>query len=158
MIDCLLFLSSHNLDLLFCCVLSILALIWLVLMALFCAAIRRVSVSPLRFSFISHIFSSEMLLISRLKRPQSCFSLKTSIICIITVILLVVCFFTRDITGCTSLKSEWQQVFFNSWTFLSIQDDFSSALVLMALNLPSIFNYIFVFMVFGDHSKDSNEN
>ena len=34
-------LSSHKLHLLFCCVLSILALIWLVLMALFCAAIRR---------------------------------------------------------------------------------------------------------------------
>ena len=34
-------LSPHSLYLLFCCVLSILALIWLVLMALFCAAIRR---------------------------------------------------------------------------------------------------------------------
>ena len=34
-------LSQHNLHLLFCCVLSILALICLVLMALFCAAIRR---------------------------------------------------------------------------------------------------------------------
>ena len=38
-------LSQHNLHLLFCWVLSILALIWLVLMALFCAAIRRDSVS-----------------------------------------------------------------------------------------------------------------
>ena len=34
-------LSPHNLYLLFCCVLFIPALIWLVLMALFCAAIRR---------------------------------------------------------------------------------------------------------------------
>ena len=34
-------LSSHSLHLLFCWVLSILALIWLVLMALSCAAIRR---------------------------------------------------------------------------------------------------------------------
>ena len=34
-------LSPYNLHLLFCCVLSILAVIWLVLMALFCAAIRR---------------------------------------------------------------------------------------------------------------------
>ena len=42
-------LSPHNLHLLFCCVLSILALIWLVLMALSCAAIRRDSVSLLRF-------------------------------------------------------------------------------------------------------------
>ena len=36
-------LSPHNLHLLFCCVLSILAFIWLVLMALFCAAIRRIA-------------------------------------------------------------------------------------------------------------------
>ena len=43
------YLSPHNLYLLFCCVLSILALTWLVLMALFCAAIRRDSVSLLRF-------------------------------------------------------------------------------------------------------------
>ena len=33
--------SPHNVHLIFCCVLSILALIWLVLTALFCAAIRR---------------------------------------------------------------------------------------------------------------------
>ena len=46
------FLPPHNLQLLFCCGLSILALIWLVLMALFCAAIRRDSVSLLRFSII----------------------------------------------------------------------------------------------------------
>ena len=38
-------LSPHSLHLLFCCVLSILALIWFVLMALSCAAIRRDSVS-----------------------------------------------------------------------------------------------------------------
>ena len=45
-------LSPHSLHLLFCCVLSILALIWFVLMALSCAAIRRDSVSLLRFSFL----------------------------------------------------------------------------------------------------------
>ena len=38
-------LSPHSLHLLFCCVLSILALIWLVLMKLSCDAIRRDSVS-----------------------------------------------------------------------------------------------------------------
>ena len=38
-------LSPHNQHLLFCCVLSILTLIWLVLMALFWAAIRRDSIS-----------------------------------------------------------------------------------------------------------------
>ena len=63
-------LSPLNLHLLFCCVLSILALIWLVLMALFCAAIRS-SASLLKFPFLSHVqvFSSDMLFISRLKHP-----------------------------------------------------------------------------------------
>ena len=48
-------LSPHNLHLLFCCLLSILVLIWLVLMALSCAAIRRDSVSLLKFSLLSHV-------------------------------------------------------------------------------------------------------
>ena len=48
-------LSPHSRHLLFCCVLSILALIWLVLMALPCAAIRRDSVSLLRFPFLSQV-------------------------------------------------------------------------------------------------------
>ena len=43
--------SPHRLHLLFCSVLSILALIWLVLIALFWAAIRRDSVSLLKFPF-----------------------------------------------------------------------------------------------------------
>ena len=46
-------LSPHSLHLLFCCVLSILHLIWLVLMALSCAAIRRDSVSLFRFPFLA---------------------------------------------------------------------------------------------------------
>ena len=64
-------LSPHSLHLLFCCVLSILALIWLVLMGVFCAAISRDSVSLLKFPFLSHVqvLSCEMLFISRLKRP-----------------------------------------------------------------------------------------
>ena len=59
--------SPHNPHLLFCCILSIHALIWLVLMALFWAAIKRDSVSLLRFPFLSHVqvFSCEMLLISQ---------------------------------------------------------------------------------------------
>ena len=63
-------LSPHNLDLLFCCVLSILAFMWLVLMALFWVAIRRDSVSLLRFPFFTHVhvFSCEMSLVSHLKR------------------------------------------------------------------------------------------
>ena len=65
--------SLHNLHLLFCCVLSILALIRLVLIALFCAAIWRDSVSLLKFPFHSHVqvLSCEMLSISRLKRQWS---------------------------------------------------------------------------------------
>ena len=60
-------LSPHSLNLLFCCVLSILALIWLS-----CAAVRRDSVSLLKFPFLSQVqvFWCEMLFISRLKWPQ----------------------------------------------------------------------------------------
>ena len=69
-------LSPHNLHFLFWCVLFFLALIWLVLMALFCAAFRRDSFSLLRFPFLRHVqvFSWDMLLISDLKRSWSCFS------------------------------------------------------------------------------------
>ena len=68
-------LSPHSLHLLFCCVLSILALIWFVLMALSCAAIKRDSVSLLRFPFLSQVqvFWCEMLFIRRLKRPLRVF-------------------------------------------------------------------------------------
>ena len=63
--------SPHSLHLLFCCVLSIHALIWLVLIALSCAAIRRDSISVLRFPFLSQVqvFWCDMLFIRRLKRP-----------------------------------------------------------------------------------------
>ena len=68
-------LSTQNLHLLFCCVLSILVLIWLVLMVLFCTAIRRDSVSFIKFPFLSHVqvLSCEMSFDSRFKRPYSCF-------------------------------------------------------------------------------------
>ena len=64
-------LSQQRLYLLFCRVLSILALIWLFLMALSCAAMRRDSVSLLRFPFFSQVqvFWCEMLFTRRLKRP-----------------------------------------------------------------------------------------
>ena len=64
-------LSPHSLHLLFCYVLSILALIWLGFMEFSCAAIRRDSVSLLRLPFVSpvQVFSCEMLFISRLKWP-----------------------------------------------------------------------------------------
>ena len=68
-------LSPHNLHLLFCCILSIFALTLLVLMVLFCAAIRRDSVSLLWFSFLSHVqvFLCEISVVCRLKYPYSYF-------------------------------------------------------------------------------------
>ena len=67
--------SPHDLHLLFCRVLSILALIWLVLMALFCAAIRRDSVSLRHFLFLNHVqvFLREMLFIRRFKTSWELF-------------------------------------------------------------------------------------
>ena len=64
------FLLPHSQHLLFCCVLSILAFIWLVLMALSCAANRRDSLSLLRFPFLSQVqvFWCGMLFTRRLKR------------------------------------------------------------------------------------------
>ena len=81
-------LSPQSLHLLFCCVLSILALIWLVLMALFCAAIKRDYVSLLKFPFLSYVrvLSCEMLFISRLKRPWSCFP---SHFCFVVFVILL---------------------------------------------------------------------
>ena len=57
-------------------------------MALFCAAIRRGSVSLLKFPFLSHVqvLSCEMLFISRLKRPWSCFP---SHFCFLVVVILL---------------------------------------------------------------------
>ena len=49
-------LSPHNLHLLFCCVLSIFAVMEFVLTTLFYAAIRSDSVSLLRFPFLSHYY------------------------------------------------------------------------------------------------------
>ena len=69
--------SPHSQHLQFCCVLSILALIWLVLMVLSCATVRRDSISLLRFPFLSqfHVSWCDMLFIRYLKQPSSCFSL-----------------------------------------------------------------------------------
>ena len=92
-------LSPHSLHLLFCYVLSILALIWLVLMALFCAAIWGDSVSLLKFSFFSHVhvFLCEMFFISRLKYPWSCFS---SQFCFLVIVILLVFVFSIVSDGC----------------------------------------------------------
>ena len=81
-------LCHHSQHLLFCGVLSIFALIWLVLTALSRAAIRRDSVSLLRFPFLSHVqvLSCEMLVISRLNRPKSCFP---SHFCFLVIVILL---------------------------------------------------------------------
>ena len=120
-------LSPHSLHLLFYCVLSILALIWVVLTAPFCAAIRRDSVSLIKFPFLKHVrvLSCEVLFINRLKRTWSCFS---SHFCFLvfchSVIYRVVSivsdgrnqssfpgeFFPSASADDISLKFEWQQV------------------------------------------------
>ena len=84
--------SPYNLHLLFCCVLSILALIWLVLIALFSAAIKRDFASLLRLPFLIHvhIFSCEMLLISHLKCPLSYFSSHFSLLVLVSSVLFLV--------------------------------------------------------------------
>ena len=69
-------LSSHNLHLLFCCILSILALISPVLIALFCVAIRKDSVFLLRFHLSSPVLfcACKISLVRRLKSPFICLS------------------------------------------------------------------------------------
>ena len=82
-------LYHHNLHLLFCWVLFILVLIWLVLMALFCTAIRGNSVSLLRFLFLSRVqvLSCEISLVCHLKCPSSCFSFN---FCFLVIVVLLV--------------------------------------------------------------------
>ena len=84
-------LLPHNQHLLFCCILSVLALIWLGLRTLFYAAIRKNSVSLLKFSFLSHVqvFSYELTLVCRLKYPYSCFSSYFCFLVIFVPLMLV---------------------------------------------------------------------
>ena len=58
----------------FCCVKSIFPLIQLVLMALFCAAVTRDSISLLKSPFCCNILSFAISQACRLKYPYSCFS------------------------------------------------------------------------------------
>ena len=83
------FLSQHSQHLLFCFVLSIPALIWLVLMALFYAAIRRDFVSLLKFPFLSHVqvVSCEMFFIGRCFSSHFCFLV---IVILLTIALSIV--------------------------------------------------------------------
>ena len=67
-------LLPHNIHLLFFCHLSILALKLLVLMTLFCAAIKKDSVSFIKFPFLSHVQFFSCKIVSRLKYPYNSFS------------------------------------------------------------------------------------
>ena len=79
-------LSPHNLHLLFCCVLSILISVWLIFYWIFCADIRR----DLGFPLLAvHVFSFEILVIGRLKRPWSCFSFHFSFLVVVVLLVLV---------------------------------------------------------------------
>ena len=126
-------LSPHSLPLLFCCVLFILAFIWLVLMALFCAVIRRDSVSLLKFPFLSHVqvLSCEMF-ISRLKCP----------LLLLLLLLLLLCSF-QSFSSINAdglpLESQWLQVSSISRTHVSILADLNNAVVWMVSTRPLIY-------------------
>ena len=81
----------YNLHLLFCCILSILALIWLVLVALFCTAVQRDSVSLISIPFLCHVHVCLCMpsLLSRLKCPSSCFSSHVWFLFIVLLILML---------------------------------------------------------------------
>ena len=78
---------------------------------MFCAAIRRDSVSLLKFPFLSHVhvLSCEMLFVGRLKRPCSCFSFHFCflVFVILLSIVLSVLFLIAVINppSCISLSS-----------------------------------------------------
>ena len=80
-------LSSHTLLLLFCCVLSLLVLIWLVLMVFFCVALRRDSVSLFRFSHVK--FSRERRHFWCLKISRFFFSSHYYFLVIFVLLILV---------------------------------------------------------------------
>ena len=60
-------------------------------MALFCAAIRRDSVSLSRFSFLSHVyvFLCEIFIVYRLKYPCSCYSSNFYFLAIFVLVIFV---------------------------------------------------------------------
>ena len=156
------YLSSHILHLLFCCVLSIFVLTLLLFMILFCAFIRRDSVTLLRFPFLIHIVSfREILLVCCLKYPYSCFSFRFYLLVIVVLWILVLFLISlpprffyvvfkssyRYIDAIIILllfeffqsvlanEFEWEQV---SGTLLSILTDLNNAVVWMVSTRPLI--------------------
>ena len=94
-------------------------LLWLLLLTLFCAAIKRHSVSLLRFPFLCHvhIFSYLIFLVCCLKYLYSCFSsyfchLDFKIIVVLSVII------SNDIavTGCSN-QSFFALFYIKTWLF-----------------------------------------
>ena len=75
----------------FFCILSIFALTKFVLMTMFCAAIKKDSVSLLRFSFLSHVqvYSYEIFFVCCLKYPYSCLSSHFYFLVIVVLLILV---------------------------------------------------------------------
>ena len=104
--------SPHNIHLLFSCVLPILALIWMVHMAVFWDAIRRYSVSLLWFPFHCHIqvFSYKMSLFCRLKYLYRYFSSRFCfrVILVLLILVLYVLFLVTVISlFCAFLCRHW---------------------------------------------------
>ena len=158
--------SQHNLHLLFCCTLSILALISLVLMALFCAAIKRDLVSLVRFPSRSHVqvFSCEIVAwnirtVVFLSIPVSLFlklfylSLRCQ--CDYRYYYTLYEFSTPVLVDCLSLETEWQQV--SSGPQDSSQYSGRSQQY-CNLNDLDFHLFQFLFHAFGDCSKCTNYN
>ena len=84
-------LLPHNIHLLFCCLVYF-CVKKLVLMALFCAAVRKDSVFLLGFHFLSYVqvFSYVISFVCRLKYPYNCFSFHLYFLVIVILLMLVV--------------------------------------------------------------------
>ena len=82
-------------------------------MALFCAAVRRDSVSPLRFPFFIHVqvFSCEISLICHLKYSYNCFSTH---FCFLVILLLIIVWFVSFLVVVISLSLLFFYVVFES--------------------------------------------
>ena len=115
-------LSPYSLHLLWCWVLSILALIWLVLMALSCAAIWRDSVSLLRFPFLSRVqvFWCEMVFVVWSGHKVVFFYFCFLVIVILSSIVLLVSFLMAVISprSCFSMLSSSRCI--DAWTLSSM--------------------------------------
>ena len=85
-------LSPYNLHLLFCCVFFFNYFCFdIILIALFCAAFRRDSVSLLKFPFLSHVqfLSCEIPLVGLLECQNSCFAFHFCFLGVFVLLMLV---------------------------------------------------------------------